>query len=158
MAIRVTVEAEKRGWQVTYADVFANPTPRDLAALCATAPAESEGALDDGVASKRDEEIEDFDYAAIDDLLGRNNLKSFVEGQRLPIGNILLTGAVGYLGIHILHEYLEQYSGTAYCLLCGRDGIAADLRLKHQLFYYFERNYAELFGDRIVVVEGDVTK
>ena len=154
MAIRVTVEAEKRGWLVTYGDVFANPTPRDLAELCgasADANAVEDAPLD------HDVEVEDFDYTAIEKLLAENNLRNFIDGQRHSLGNLLITGANGYLGVHILHEYLENYSGTAYCLLRGRGDIPAAQRLKHQLFYYFERDYAELFGERIVVLEGDVT-
>ncbi|ANE22535.1 hypothetical protein AAY81_04685 [Denitrobacterium detoxificans] len=156
MAIRVTVEAEKRGWVVSYADVFANPTPRALAALC------GEGGVDAGAVSAEttedhDAEIADYDYSAIDDLLSRNNLRAFIEGDCRPLGNILLAGAVGYLGIHVLHEFLEHYDGVAYCLLRAHGDISAEQRLKHQLFYYFERNYSELFGSRIIVVEGDVT-
>ena len=153
MAIRVVVEAESAGYAITYSDVFANPTPQGLASLCG---AESEASAEEAEAA-HDAEIEDFDYSAIDDVLARNNLRSFLEGQRRPIGNLLLTGAAGYLGIHILREYLEENTGVAYCLLRGRAGISAEQRLKHQLFYYFERNYAELFGTRIVVLEGDIT-
>jgi thioester reductase-like protein len=32
------------------------------------------------------------------------------------------------------------------------------MRLKHQLFYYFENNYAGCFGSRIIVLEGDITR
>ena len=155
MAIRITVEAEKAGYQVTYSDVFANPTPRQLALLCG-ADAEAESAV--GTGGVVDDQIEGFDYSGIEALLAENNLRSFTEGGSRPIGNMLLTGAAGYLGIHILREYLEQCSGTAYCLLRGRGEISAEHRLKFQLFYYFERDYAELFGSRIIVVEGDVTE
>ncbi len=150
MAIRITVEAEKAGYQVTFADVFANPTPRGLAGLC--------GAGVEQETPEYDAEVADFDYTAIDDLLAANNLRSFVDGAGRPLGNILLTGAVGYLGIHILREFLENYNGTAYCLLRSTAAISAQQRLKHQLFYYFESDYASLFGTRIIVLEGDVTK
>lgn len=152
MAIRITVEAEKAGHQVTYSDVFANPTPRLLASLCGAEEADGEG-----VGKVTDTEVEDFDYSVIDALLAENNLRSFVDGAGRSIGNILLTGAAGYLAIHILHEYLENYAGTAYCLLRGRGEISAEQRLKSQLFYYFEGDFADLFGSRIIVVEGDVT-
>lgn len=151
MAIRVVVEAQNAGYEIAYSDVFANPTPRALANLCGAGGEAAEEA------SARDAEIEDFDYSAIDDVLAHNNLRSFVEGQRRTLGNMLLAGASGYLGIHILHEFLEEYAGVAYCLVRGRSDISAEQRLKHQLFYYFERNYADLFGSRIIVVEGDVT-
>ena len=153
MAIRVVVEAENAGFAITYPDVFANPTPRTLASLCGAEGAPSAARA----ADERDAEIEDFDYDAIDEVLTRNNLRSFIEGQHKPLGNLLITGASGYLGIHILHAFLEANAGVAYCLLRGRGSISAEQRLKHQLFYYFERNYAELFGSRIIVLEGDVT-
>ena len=157
MAIRITVEAAKAEYEITYSDVFANPTPRGLAGLCSAADADAEGESHDKAVPARDDEVEDFDYEAIDALLAENNLRSFIEGARRPLGNILITGATGYLGIHILHEFIENFTGTAYCLLRGRGDISAETRLKHQLFYYFEDNYAGLFGTRIVVVEGDVT-
>ena len=154
MAIRITVEAEKAGYQVTYSDVFANPTPRQLALLCG-AGFDADSAAGEGGAV--DSEIEAFDYSTIEALLAENNLRSFADGGSRPIGNMLLTGAAGYLGIHILREYLEQHTGTAYCLLRGHGNISAEQRLKFQLFYYFERDFAELFGSRIIVVDGDVT-
>ncbi|MDO4536799.1 MAG: amino acid adenylation domain-containing protein [Coriobacteriales bacterium] len=156
MAIRVTVEAANAGHQITYGDVFANPTPRDLALLCGAA----QSASNEGTAAELDydAEIEDFDYSGIEDVLKTNNLHSFMEGSRRPLGNMLITGAVGYLGIHILHEYLEHYDGIAYCLLRGRGEIPAAHRLRMQLFYYFENSYADMFGKRIIVIEGDVTK
>lgn len=148
MAIRISVEAEPLGYTVTYADVFANQTPRALATLVGGA----------GVEEGRDVEVEDYDYSTIDELLAGNNLRSFVEGEVRPIGNMMLTGAVGYLAIHILREYLEHYDGTAYCLLRGRGNVSAEQRLAQQLFYYFEHDYTPLFGSRIVVVEGDITR
>lgn len=151
MAIRITVEAEKLGYTITYSDVFANPTPRMLAALVGE---ESGGGTED----VRNPEVDDYDYTAIDEVLAANTLKGFIEGNRRPLGNVLLTGAAGYLGIHVLHEFLENYSGEVYCLLRGKGGIDAQTRLKHQLFYYFETSYSPLFGNRIHIVEGDVTK
>ena len=152
MAIRITVEADKRGWTITYSDVFANPTPQALAALVADG-----GGTDEQEDAPYDTEVEEFDYTAIDELLTSNNLKTFTEGRRRDIGNVLLTGAVGYLGIHILHEYLENYPGKVYCLLRGKGNVDAAMRLKHQLFYYFEKNYTDLMGERIQVIEGDIT-
>ena len=52
---RVIIEADKAGQHVAYGDVFANPTPRQLARLV-TGETESEGA----------DEVTSFDYTAID--------------------------------------------------------------------------------------------
>ena len=52
----------------------------------------------------------------------------------------------------------KNHSGKVYCLLRGRKDLPAETRLKAQLFYYFDQNYAELFGKRIFILEGEVTR
>ena len=54
---RVIIEADKAGMHVAYGDVFANPTPRQLARLI----------TGDG-ATGGDDEVSDYDYSAIDRL------------------------------------------------------------------------------------------
>lgn len=90
--------------------------------------------------------------------LDMNNLDSFKRGERESLGDIVLTGATGYLGIHILHEFLENHAGKVYCLLRGKKTLSAEKRLKIQLFYYFNKDYTELFGERIFILEGNITR
>jgi amino acid adenylation domain-containing protein/thioester reductase-like protein len=66
-------------------------------------------------------------------------------------GNILLTGATGFLGIHILHELLCTTSDTIYCLIRGKD---PEKKLFQLLGYYFPQSH--LHG-RLIVVNGDVS-
>lgn len=70
---------------------------------------------------------------------------------------MLLTGATGYLGIHILQELIDSDAKEIFCLVRDKDMDAAEHRLKLLLFYYFENTYDELFGKRIHIVVGDVT-
>ncbi|MBQ4419646.1 MAG: amino acid adenylation domain-containing protein, partial [Synergistaceae bacterium] len=150
LVTRVMIEAEKAGYRVTFQDVFSRPTPRMLAALFTDENSGSEQLTHD--------EIRDYDYTKLQALLDANTLESFKSGTQQPLGDILLTGATGYLGIHILHEFLENYSGKVYCLLRGKSGFTAEERLKGQLFYYFERPYDDLLGKRLFVIDGDITK
>ena len=143
---RVIIEADKAGLHVAYGDVFANPTPRQLAALIT---GESSG---DGL-----DEVTGFDYSAIDRLLHGNTLESFRKGERQQLGDVLLTGATGYLGIHILHELIASDAGNIYCLVRGKSLEAAESRLRTLLFYYFSESYKHLFGTRLHIVLGDVT-
>ena len=39
--------------------------------------------------------------------------------------NILLTGATGFLGIHILEQLLENENGNIYCIIRDEPGITA---------------------------------
>lgn len=147
LVTRVVIMAQKLGYKVNFSDVFINRTPRELAAL-----QESE------TTSVVDKEISDYDYSKLEPILDANNPDNFRNGQRQPLGNIVLTGATGYLGIHILHEFIENHAGKAYCLLRGKKDLPAETRLKAQLFYYFDQNYAEIFGKRIFILEGDITR
>lgn len=97
----------------------------------------------------------EYDYRAIDQLLLKNTLGDIAEA---PMGDLLLTGATGFLGIHILKEFLENYPGKVYCLIRSKDRSSADARLKVRLVYYFEKDYAELFGTRLFTVEGDINE
>ena len=143
---RVIIEADKAGMHVAYGDVFANPTPRKLARLI-TGDTDNEG----------DNEITAFDYTAINNLLQRNTLDNYRKGERLQLGNVLLTGATGYLGIHILRELIDSDADNIYCLVRGKSLEAAESRLRTLLFYYFSDAFKELFGTRLHVFLGDVT-
>ena len=143
---RVIIEADKAGMHVAYGDVFANPTPRKLARLIT---GESANAADD--------EITRFDYTAINNLLEQNTLDNFRKGERQRLGNVLLTGATGFLGIHILRELIDSDAGNIYCLVRGKNPEAAESRLRTLLFYYFSDAFKDLFGKRLHIVLGDVT-
>ena len=144
---RVIIEADKAGLHVAYGDVFANPTPRMLARLI-TGDTGSEG----------QDEVSCFDYTAINNLLQRNTLTVFRQGERQAINNVLITGATGYLGIHILHELIESDVENIYCLVRGKTKEAAESRLRSLLYYYFSNAYKSLFDNRLHVVLGDVTQ
>ena len=147
---RVIIEADKAGLHVAYGDVFANPTPRKLAELI-TGVAVNDGAgADDPVAS--------FDYTAINNLLQRNTLGFFRSGERQQLGDVLITGATGYLGIHILRDLIDSDAKNIYCLVRGKTQEKAESRLRTLLFYYFANSFKELFGQRLHIILGDVTQ
>lgn len=151
VAMKVVISAQQAGYAITYADVFAHPTPRKLAILTGQSSEETQ--------QDPDADVRDFDYSAIDALLASNQLETFRDNNTLrPLGNVLLTGATGFLGIHVFKCLVEQYPDTQiHCLLRSKRGIPAEERLRQLTFYYFEKNYDELFGQRIFVHEGDVT-
>ena len=144
---RVIIEADKAGVHVAYGDVFANPTPRQLAELITGEKVE-----------KGTDEVTGFDYTAINNLLQRNTLSNFRKGERQPLGNVLLTGSTGYLGIHILRELIDSDAENIYCLVRGKTQEAAESRLRTLLYYYFSNAFKDLFGKRLHIVLGDVTR
>ena len=87
-----------------------------------------------------------------------HNIPRFVSGvaNTVDTGNILLTGATGFLGIHVLKHLLDFTDKTVFCLLRATSK-APDSRLKNMLMYYFDDPMEELFGSRIRVIKGDIT-
>ena len=148
MVTKVIIECDRAGYHVIYGDVFAHPTPRLLAQYVS-----GETPVQD-----TDTEVTGFDYTGIDAILQRNNIDTFLKGERQQLGNVLLTGATGYLGIHVLRELIDSDAKTITCLVRGNDQASAEHRLKNLLFYYFEQSFKELIGTRLFVVNGDVTQ
>lgn len=152
LVARVLVEAGKRQLRnLAYADVFAHPSPRDLAA-CLEARHEPGQA-----APAKQPVMESKDYEVINRLLAKNTLDSFRDGRERPVGNVLLTGATGFLGSHMLHCLLNDGEGQICCLVRRGRHESAEKRLKQILYYYFENAFEELFGKRLLVCEGDIT-
>ncbi len=147
--MRIIVETDKAGHKLVYKDVFTHPTPRELAQFVSDGEAGAENDFS---------EITDYDYQKLEEVLQVNTVDSFRQGERQDLGNVLLTGATGYLGIHILKELLESDGGHIYCLVRGNKNQTAESRLKTLLFYYFDSTFDEAFDGRITVVDGDITQ
>ena len=150
MVTRVIIEADKVGKHVAYGDIFTHSTPRLLAQFLT-----GETRTTDNPSAVADEDT--FDYSGIDAILQRNNIGTFLRGERQKLGDVLLTGATGYLGIHVLRELIDSDARTITCLVRGKSVEDAEHRLKRLLFYYFDKRFDELFGSRLFVVTGDVT-
>ena len=147
LVTQLIIEANREGLDITYGDVFRHPTPRMLANL---ANGDKESA--------EDAQAKDYDYSAINRVLEGNCMQAFRQGEREALGNVLVTGTTGYLGIHILKELIASDVRQIYCLVRGNSITTAKQRLKTLLFYYFSEDYAHLFDERINIVLGDVTQ
>lgn len=150
LVTKITLAALNKGYDISYGDVFDNPTPRKLTKFILT---------DEDSEITRNGES-DYDYSKINELLNENTLENFIKSEQHDddLGDILLTGATGFLGIHILRELLENNEGNIYCLVRSKSNISAEERLKFLLYYYFSNNYEELFKDRIHIIDGDITR
>ena len=131
-AIKVIVEASKQGVQIVFNDLFSQKTPRALAAFVNGSEAEETLTVP---------EVESATVSQVNDpympILSANTLDAFLQNKRQIIGDVLLTGATGYLGIHILKELLTHYDGRILCPIRAESDEKALNRLKSLYFYYF---------------------
>ena len=157
-AIKVIVEASKHGVQIVFNDLFTQKTPRALAAFVdssISSPSSSSSPSSETIITTPEAEH----YAPLNSLLAANTLDSFREGKRQPIGDVLLTGATGYLGIHILNELLTNYHGKILCPVRAKGNDEALSRIKTLYFYYFGRTEAfSHFDERITAFAAEVTE
>lgn len=146
-ATRIVISASKKNIEVAYSDIFANPTPQTLAKFVS----KDDSAEDDL------ENLSDYDYTNINKVLEKNNIDTFKNGELQELGNVLLTGSAGFLGVHILYELLHKYNGNVYCMIRDKNNNPAENRMNSIYYYYFEESLKERYPDRVTVISGDVT-
>ncbi|WP_260989988.1 amino acid adenylation domain-containing protein [Paenibacillus xylanexedens] len=81
--------------------------------------------------------------------------------EKVSYKNVLLLGATGFLGIHLLYEVLVKTQADVHCIVRGNNLSNAQNRLYEKLMYYFGDSHADQFPDwmkRIYVYPGDITK
>lgn len=134
--------------QMVYGDVFRYPTP-DMLAQYLYRPDSGREVFEDS--------LKNLDYRGLDKILGKN-----IPGgtKSRSLGNVLLTGATGFLGIHILLELLEQpwLYEKIYCLVRPTKRLDETKRLRSTLFYFGDNDYGEEFGNRLFALNGDIAE
>ena len=144
----VVLDASENGFEITYGDVFKYTTPRALAELF------KDGEVND---TNKLFDFDDYDYTKINDVLAKNTVEAFREGQTRELGNVLITGAIGYMGAHLLAQFLKSETGKAYCMIRRGQFDTAAERLENIMYYYFGGDLDDAIRDRVEVFNGDVT-
>ena len=142
-AIEFVSKAHNEGIYFNLQNVFDYPTVQELCAFVES---------DD----KQDVIFSDADFAEDNSLLESNKTQPISASKTVEIGNVLIAGATGFLGIHLLAEYLDNDSGVAYCLVRGKDKEDSTKRLLNLLNFYFGDKYANT--ERIEVICADLQK
>lgn len=144
--MQLVVEAERHGFALTYADVYRWPTPR---LLC-------ENMAHWGV--------EDVNRERGQGIAMRSTPVLLPEGAPQNAA-ILLTGATGLLGSHVLSELLADEECRVVCLVRSKDGLSGLERLRTTMDYYFSDTWrggnqalSAALERQVQVVEGDLTK
>lgn len=154
-AAMVVSKAMSDDLDVVYKNVFDYPTPRALAEFVSGR---------EGHATRQEEPEVKAPTAEVrisrkyDDVLSQNTAQAFPHLTTEPLGTVLLTGATGFLGIHVLHELLHSSNvDRIVCLVRSSGDIDAANRLTHLLAYYFNSIFDTLMSKKVRIVEGDIT-
>ncbi len=145
LAINLQIELMKLNLKITYSDIFMYPTVKELA-----------NKLSSG-GSSTFETIDASEFAKFDKILDNTtNLPKKISKQE--IGNVIITGTTGFLGSHILDSFLKNENGTAYCLVRPQDNMSLEDKFMEKLHYYFGSKYDKYIGNRIIIVNADITQ
>ena len=145
-AANIIMYAMNKGYSIVYKDVFTNPSPRELARVIAGAGMDEKSAA-----------AADFNYTEINRFISFNSMEHVEEITTSPLGNVILIGATGFLGTHVLKAFLDKTEGKITCLMRRGKYKSAEERMKSMFMYYFGEIKVELFGTRIFCTEGDLT-
>ncbi|MCM1565586.1 MAG: amino acid adenylation domain-containing protein [Dehalobacter sp.] len=93
-----------------------------------------------------------------EDLIKEISLDYDVQPGLREAQHILLTGATGFLGIHLLEQLIKQKDCNIYCLLRGKTIHEAEDKLRKQLDFYFNGRYSQELDQRIIIISGDIAQ
>ena len=140
-AIEFVSLAHNEGIYFALQNVFDYPTVRQLAA-CITQ------------STKQTASLSEADFTKVNEILAKNTREAVVSvPEAASMGNLLLAGATGFLGVHILADYLDHDEGTAYCLVRGKDQADSEARLRETLRFYFSGRYDDTKRLRVVCAD-----
>ena len=148
-ASKVAVMCLSKNISIVYADIFKYPTIRELSAIVDNSEAFEN--------PQSENEFSSYNYNRIQSVISGNVEENVNQVTKEEIGDIMITGATGFLGIHVLKSYLDNYDGKVYCLVRKGKYESMEKRMMHMLMYYFDNPCQELFGERIICVDGDIT-
>ncbi len=144
LAMRLNIELLKISSKITYADIFENPTISGLITLIEST-------------KNIETHLNNIDNSKYEKLLNKNVEFPKVI-KKTPCKNLLLTGATGFLGIHVLDSFLRNDLGNVFCIVRDEPGISAETKLLNKLNYYFGEKYNNLINKKIFIINGDISK
>ena len=141
MAIKLKVELLSKKIDISYADIFKYPTVYELAGR--------------NTQTTTTVDLADYDYSQIHQFLARPADDTIFTNDT---NNVLLLGANGFVGAHILYSFLKKDKGNIYCIVRDKDGRKAKERLLEVLHFYFKEELDEYLDTRFFILTGSVTK
>ena len=144
------IEDTLPGIEIAYEDIFKYPTPEMLAQYLYLKQAEAE--------RNKPNPLRSLDYAGFSEILEQNHFDE--KPVQHSLGNVLLTGASGFLGIHVLAELLKKPDlwDQIYCIVRPNRRQNPEQRLRTMLFYFEDKDCSEFYGTRLLALDGDISE
>lgn len=148
LALKLQIELLKLGFSIPFADIYKYNSVRQLATH-----------MDSLNSSTNIAKILNADdFKDIDKLLNSDIQNVEISNTVVNIGNVLLTGATGFLGAHILSYIIDNSPFSVYCLIRQNSLSDTTQKLLNRLNYYFGSKYDALINKRIFVITADIVK
>lgn len=100
-----------------------------------------------------------------DSSIAKDNIPSTIDSFVKPFlnapttyDNILLFGATGFLGIHILYSLLKTTSSHIYCVIREKNNLDAVSRFYNKIKFYFNAEDFKEYENRITTITGNILK
>ncbi|MDO5557489.1 MAG: amino acid adenylation domain-containing protein [Clostridia bacterium] len=75
------------------------------------------------------------------------------------LGDVFLTGANGFLGVHVLNELLTSLRNTSiYCLVRGETYDASVEKLRTSFKFYFNKDISHYINKRVFILNGSISE
>ncbi len=143
LAIKFKVELLSHKVNIEYADIFKYPTVKELS---------------EAHNSTTTEQVDFYNYNAINKILEKNDIKYRKKLITNKTNNVLLLGSNGFVGMHILYQFLQKDNGKIYCIVRDKNKLSARTRFLDALHFYFQNTLDKFVDDRIIILKGDITK
>lgn len=109
--------------------------------------------------SKEDNKINaslsEYDYSEIDKLLESQQTNNYTFNNQ---NNVLLLGGTGFVGMHIIYDFIKNTKGNIYCIVREKNNVSAKSRFENLLHFYFNNELDKYIDKRIFILKGDVVK
>ncbi|MDP3705669.1 MAG: amino acid adenylation domain-containing protein [Legionellaceae bacterium] len=83
---------------------------------------------------------------------------SSINFSALPISNVLLTGATGFLGCNLLNSLLTSSEYSVFLLVRANSHAEAFERVNHKFKFYFDQSLEHFHNQRLFVYAGNIEK
>ena len=143
--INILTDLFKYNLNLKVYDIYQHPTVRELY---------------DNLLSNKEEKknVDTSHYIKLNNLVKYFSIDANTQENANEL-SILLTGATGFLGTHILVELLKNPSAIKriYCLIRNKNNIDMEERFWKKIHFYFGRQYDNLIKAYVTLIHGDIT-